>query len=103
MSKLASQRAHRIRRFTVPEIVAAHDKLARLPAIVDPFVIKGFRLERVTPQIVGKWRQGFVKRGLDGLLDQLRAELPRKIDYARVEDVIVQTLEASARNIATCR
>ena len=74
-----------------------------MPAIVDPFVIKGFRLERVTPQIVGKWRRGFVKRSLDGLLDQLRAELPRKIDHARVEDVIVQTLEASARNIATCR
>ncbi len=50
--------------------------------------------ERVTPQTVGKWRQRFIARGLDGLLDEPRPGVPRKIDDAKVESVIVQTLES---------
>jgi len=50
--------------------------------------------ERVTPQTVGKWRRRFVERGLDGLLDEPRPGVPRKIDDATVESVIVQTLES---------
>ena len=50
--------------------------------------------ERVTPQTVGKWRQRFVAHGLDGLLDEPRPGVPRKIDDAKVESVIVQTLES---------
>jgi transposase len=50
--------------------------------------------ERVTAQTVGKWRQRFVERGLDGLLDEPRPGAPRKIDDAKVEKVIVQTLES---------
>jgi transposase len=50
--------------------------------------------ERVTPQTVGKWRQRFVEHGLDGLLDEPRPGVPRKIDDAKVESVIVQTLES---------
>jgi transposase len=50
--------------------------------------------ERVTPQTVGKWRRRFVERGLDGLLDEPRPGVPRKIDDARVESVVVQTLES---------
>ena len=49
--------------------------------------------ERVTAQTVGKWRRRFVERGLDGLLDEPRPGAPRKIDDAKVENVIVQTLE----------
>ena len=50
--------------------------------------------ERVTAQTVGKWRRRFVERGLDGLLDEPRPGAPRKIDDAKVENVIVQTLES---------
>jgi hypothetical protein len=50
--------------------------------------------ERVTPQTVGKWPRRFVERGLDGLLDEPRPGVPRKIDDANVKSVIVQTLEA---------
>jgi transposase len=50
--------------------------------------------ERVTPQTVGKWRQRFIERGLDGLLDEPRPGVPRQIDDAKVESVIVQTLES---------
>jgi transposase len=50
--------------------------------------------ERVTAQTVGKWRQRFVEHGLDGLLDEPRPGVPRKIDDAKVESVIVRTLES---------
>jgi transposase len=47
----------------------------------------------VTPQTVGKWRGRFVSRRLDGLHDEPRPGVPRSIDDARVEAVIVATLE----------
>jgi len=50
--------------------------------------------ERVTAQTVGKWRRRFVERGADGLLDEPRPGAPRTIDDAKVETVIVQTLES---------
>src|SRR5215472_9935160 len=50
--------------------------------------------ERMTAQTVGKWRRRFVEHGLDGLLDEPRPGVPRKIDDAKVESVIVQTLES---------
>src|SRR5271165_2919704 len=53
--------------------------------------------ERVTPQTVGKWRQRFVEHGLDGLLDEPRPGVPLMIDDAKVESVIVQTLESQPR------
>ena len=50
--------------------------------------------EQVTAQTVGKWRRRFVERGLDRLLDEPRPGTPQKIDDAKVENVIVQTLES---------
>lgn len=43
---------------------------------------------------VGKWRRRFVERRVDGLHDEPRSGAPRTIDDARVEAVIVKTLES---------
>jgi transposase len=43
---------------------------------------------------VGKWRRRFVERRLDGLHDEPRSGTPRTIDDARIEAVIVKTLES---------
>ena len=48
----------------------------------------------VTMPTVGKWRQRFVERRLDGLLDEPRPGAPRKISDADVERVVTQTLES---------
>jgi transposase len=47
----------------------------------------------VTPQMVGKWRARFAERRLEGLSDEPRPGQPRKITDAKVEQVIVATLE----------
>jgi alkylhydroperoxidase family enzyme len=46
--------------------------------------------ERVTAQTVGKWRRRFVERGLDGRLDEPRPGAPRKIDDAKIENVMLR-------------
>jgi transposase len=50
--------------------------------------------QRVTKQMVGKWRARFVEQRLDGLLDAPRSGAPRTIDDARVDAVIAKTLES---------
>jgi len=47
----------------------------------------------VTMQTVGKWRQRFVERRLEGLLDEPRPGAPRQIGDAAVEQVLTWTLE----------
>src|SRR5579863_1256044 len=51
----------------------------------------------VTKQTVGKWRGRFVKRRLDGLLDEPRPGAPRTISDAQVERVIAKTLHEKPR------
>jgi transposase len=51
------------------------------------------RQERVTPQMVGKWRRRFVERRLEGLVDEPRPGQPRRISDEQVEQLIVKTLE----------
>ena len=47
---------------------------------------------------VGKWRRRFVERRMDGLHDEPRSGAPRTIDDARIEAVIVRTLESCPEN-----
>ena len=48
-------------------------------------------------QTVGKWRQRFVDRRLDGLLDEPRPGTPRKVSDAEVERVLTMTLESTPK------
>ncbi len=52
----------------------------------------------VSKQMVGRWRQRFIDRRIDGLLDEPRPGAPRKIKDEDVERVIVQTLETAPRD-----
>lgn len=47
---------------------------------------------------VGKWRQRFVDRRLDGLLDEPRPGAPRKITDADVERALATTLESTPKD-----
>lgn len=52
----------------------------------------------VTQQTVGKWRQRFLDRRCEGLLDEPRPGAPRRVGDADVERVIVKTLESTPRD-----
>jgi transposase len=52
---------------------------------------------RTTPQTAGKWRSRFLERRLDGLLDEPRPGAPRKLDDARIEQLIATTLNERPR------
>lgn len=53
---------------------------------------------RVNRLTVGKWRARFLKRRLDGLLDEPRPGQPRKVTDEQVERVITMTLESQPRD-----
>lgn len=53
---------------------------------------------RVSPDTVRTRRRRFLERGLDGLCDDPRPGVPRKITDADVERVIVKTLEEKPKN-----
>jgi transposase len=50
---------------------------------------------RITHQTVGKWRQRFVERRLDGLFDQARPGAPRQVSDSQIERVVGLTLESA--------
>jgi transposase len=52
----------------------------------------------VTRATVGKWRNRFVERGLDGLLDEPRPGTPRSITDEDVERVVTLTLEETPKD-----
>jgi transposase len=52
----------------------------------------------VAEATVGKWRRRFAQLRLDGLRDEPRSGTPRTIDDARIEAVIVTTLESVPKN-----
>lgn len=49
---------------------------------------------RINKTTVGKWRRRFVELRMDGLRDEPRSGAPRTVDDARIEAVIVRTLES---------
>lgn len=49
-------------------------------------------------QTVCKWRQRFLDRRLDGLLDEPRPGTPRKVSDAEVERVLTMTLESTPKD-----
>jgi transposase-like protein len=53
------------------------------------------RRYRTTDATVGKWRQRFIERRLDGIYDEPRVGAPRTISDEDVEAVIVKTLETT--------
>ncbi|MDB5308439.1 MAG: family transposase, partial [Gemmataceae bacterium] len=53
---------------------------------------------RITLPTVGKWRQRFLDRRLDGLTDEPRPGAPRTITDARAEQVVTKTLETKPTN-----
>lgn len=52
----------------------------------------------LTNQTVGKWRERFQRKRLDGLLDEPRPGAPRKVADAEVEEVLRLTLESTPRD-----
>ena len=52
----------------------------------------------VTRQTAGRWRQRFIERGVDGLLDEPRPGAPRKISDTAVERVVTLTLESKPKD-----
>ena len=49
----------------------------------------------VDPVTVGKWRRRFLEQRVGGLLDEPRSGAPRSVDDARIEAVVVRTLESA--------
>ena len=54
----------------------------------------------ITIQTVGKWRQRFIDKRLDGLLDEPRPGTPRRLSEADVDRVLVLTLESAPDHAA---
>ena len=52
---------------------------------------------RLSSATVGKWRARFASARVDGLLDEGRPGAPRKIDDARIEEIVRQTLETAPK------
>ncbi|HEV7279399.1 MAG TPA: IS630 family transposase [Pirellulaceae bacterium] len=52
----------------------------------------------VTNPTVGKWRNRFVEKRLDGLADDPRPGAPRTIDDDRVAEVVRKTIESTPKN-----
>ncbi len=49
---------------------------------------------RISTATVGTWRQLFIKRRLEGLNDEPRPGMPRKISDVDIEQVVTRTLES---------
>src|SRR5215210_7767626 len=85
------------------ELLARRPKTAQRVALRSKIVLQaaeGFSNQEiagrlgVTGATVGKWRERYRLRGMEGLLDELRPGTPRKITDEQVEKAVTQTLES---------
>jgi len=53
---------------------------------------------RVTLHTVGKWRERFRQRGVEGLHDEPRPGAPRTVSDEKVEAIVVKVLESKPKN-----
>ncbi len=86
-----------VRRRTTTQALAQRSRIV-LECADGHSIMEVSRLLRVTADTVRTWRRRFLERGLDGLSDEPRPGVPRKITDADVERVIVKTLEEKPKN-----
>jgi transposase len=86
-----------VRRRTTAQALAQRSRIV-LECADGHSIMEVSRRLRVTPDTVRTWRRRFLERGLDGLSDEPRPGVPRKITDADVERVIVKTLEEKPKN-----
>ncbi|NEE60650.1 IS630 family transposase, partial [Streptomyces sp. SID8455] len=86
-----------VRRRTTAQALAQRSRIV-LECADGHSIMEVSRRLRVTPDTVRTWRRRFHERGLDGLSDEPRPGVPRKITDADVERVIVKTLEEKPKN-----
>src|SRR6516164_11398632 len=81
------------RRPTSAQALAQRARIVLECAAGNPNLVVAGKLG-VTYQTVGKWRQRFLHRRLDGLLDEPRPGAPRQVGDAQIERVVRLTLES---------
>src|SRR5579884_4081413 len=86
-----------VRRRTTAQALAQRSRIV-LECADGHSIMEVSRRLRVTPDTVRTWRRRFLERGLEGLSDEPRPGVPRKITDADVERVIVKTLEEKPKN-----
>ncbi|MFF3415794.1 helix-turn-helix domain-containing protein, partial [Streptomyces sp. NPDC002698] len=86
-----------LRRRTTAQALAQRSRIV-LECAEGHSIMEVSRRLRIAPDTVRTWRRRFIERGLDGLCDDPRPGVPRKITDADVERVIVKTLEETPKN-----
>jgi putative transposase len=85
---------------SLPAALAARARIVLAAAAGEPnsVIAQRMQLSRAT---IGKWRQRFLSRRIDGLYDELRPGKPRTIDDERVAELINTTLHTKPTDGAT--
>jgi transposase len=86
-----------LRRRTSAQALALRSRIVLLAAegLSNVEIARRLGIQRNT---VAKWRSRFLAHRLDGLTDEPRPGQPRKISDAKVEEVIVKTLETTPKD-----
>src|SRR3954468_14840602 len=85
------------RRRTSAQALALRSRIVLAPA-GGPNNTEIAREHGIAVSSVRKWRNRFAEHRLDGLTDEPRPGQPRKITDAKVEEVIVRTLETTPKD-----